>query len=596
LDAFPSSTNVKTSASPNPSPAEPFYRASGYALVLAALRSLGITAAGLFSTALAVGAVLHAINAGLIAVLARRWFGPVAALVAGLLCALNPVLVHYSTQALDAVPALTLFLAGLVFIAPYLGTPAGTGNAGRWFGASLCWAAATLMRPNYLLVWALLPLLALPGWRTRPGRRQFAAAFIGGLLFLAMAGWQHRVSGVAGFMPWQGAYNLWAANQPGANGRYYTQHLSLPPELAEKNPTRSESLILYKQETKKPPTDIAAMNAHWRARFLGYVVQHPFAWLGQLARKAYALLNNWEQYNNKTYAFHHDLSPWLRWNPLGFGVLFLLGIIGATRLALLSPRTVASLALIAAVTAASIVLFFVSARFRLPLAALATALAGGAFASPAYWRIWSLGRRQILGIVIIACSLLTFSNLDGVQDRRTFVQDHALLARAAATVGDDALAWTESQAALALQPGHPDAIRIAVASYFNRLLDSTASPADAPAWRQACVALLNDSRTDAADLRAVAAIAYWQAGSSDLALSVWRELRSTPSALAARLLVRDATSSRADFAALPPAAWSQPLVRLAAVELALSTPPGVMLGSPSQVAATVQRIFSRPTR
>ena len=98
-------------------PAEPFYRATGYALGLAALRGLGVTAAGLFSTALALGAVLHAVNAGLVALLARRWFGPAAALIAGLLCALNPVLVHYSTQALDAVPALTLFLAGLVSIA-----------------------------------------------------------------------------------------------------------------------------------------------------------------------------------------------------------------------------------------------------------------------------------------------------------------------------------------------------------------------------------------------------------------------------------------------------------------------------------------------
>ncbi len=302
-------------------PAEPFYRASGYALVLASLRSLGVAAGALFSTALALGAVLHAVNAGLVALLARRWFGPGAALAAGLLCALNPVLVHYSTQALDAVPALTLFLAGLVCLAPFLGTPAGSGGAGRWIGASMFWAAATLMRPNYLLVWALLPVLALPGWRTRPGRRQFAAAFTGGLLFLATAGWQEKVSGVAGFLPWQGAYNLWAANQPGFHGRYYTQHLSLPPALAEKNPARAESMLLYQQETGRPPTDIVAMNAHWHAKFLGYVGQHPFAWFGQLARKFYALLNDWEQYNNKTFAFHHDLSPWLRWNPLTFGVL-----------------------------------------------------------------------------------------------------------------------------------------------------------------------------------------------------------------------------------------------------------------------------------
>ena len=577
-------------------PAEPFYRAQGYALLLAGLRTLGVTAGGLFSAALALGAVLHAANAGLISLLARRWFGPVAALAAGLLCALNPVLVHYSTQALYAVPALTLFLAGLVCLAPFLGAPAGTGGTARWIGASGCWAAATLMRPNYLLAWALLQVLALPGWRTRPGRRQFAAAFTGGLLFLATAGWQEKVSGVSGFLPWQGAYNLWAANQPGSNGRYYTQHVSLPPVLAEKNPARAESMLLYQQETGRPPTDIAAMNAHWHAKFLGYIVQHPFAWLGQLGRKAYALLNDWEQYNNKTYIFHHDLSPWLRWNRLGFGILFLLGFIGAFRLVVESPRTAASLALIAAVTAASVLLFFVSARFRLPLAALATALAGGAFMSPAHWRTWPLARRQILAVGWILSALLTFSTFDGVRSRATLVQDHALLARAAATVGDDALAWSEAQAALALQPGHPDAGRIAVASYFNRLLDGTALPADEANWSKACGDLLDDARTDAPDLRAVAILAVWRSGQHAGAVALWRKLDATPSAWAARVLAQDESVSRADFSALPASAWAQPLVRLAAGQVGVVPPAGITLDSPARVAGQVKRIlYPAPT-
>ena len=572
--------------------AEPFYRAQGYALVLAALRELGVTASGLFSATLALGAVLHAVNAGLVALLARRWFGPGAALIAGLLCALNPVLVHYSTQALDAVPALTLFLAGLVLIAPALAAPPYTGRTGRWIGASLCWAAATLMRPNYLLVWIVLPLLATRGWRTHLGRRHFAASFTGALLFLAAAGWQQQVSGVAGFLPWQGAYNLWAANQPGAHGRYYVQHLSLPPELAEKNPARAESVLLYQQDTGKTSGTIAAMNDHWHARLFGYVVQHPFAWLGQLARKLYALLNDWEQYNNKTYAFHHALSPWLRWNPLSFGILFVLGVAGAARLIAQSRHTAASLALITAACTASVLLFFVSARFRLPLAAIATVLAGGALAAPTFWAAWSPVRRQILVLLLMAATLLTFSEFDGVQSRTTFVQDHALLARAAATVGDDALAWSEANAALALQPGHPDAVRIAVASYFNQLHDGTAEAMEEPFWRNACAELLNDSRSDAPDLRAVAALAFWRVGPHDAALAVWRELRTTPSALAARLFAQDGSVSRNELTALPPAAWNQPLVRLAAVRFSIPPPAGVILESPAVVAARAKRIFS----
>jgi hypothetical protein len=573
--------------------AEPFYRAAGYPLVLAVFRTLGVTANGLFAVALALGALLHAVNAGLVALLARRWFGPAAALAAGLLAALHPVFVHYATQALDATPALTLFLAGLVLIAPTLGAaPADPPSFRRWIGASLCWAAATLMRPNYLLVWATLPVLAAWGWRTPLGRRLLLAATSGAGLFLVAALWQWQVSGTAGFLPWQGGYNLWAANQPGAHGRYYVQHLSLTPDQAQENPARAESVLLYQQETGRTTDEIGAMNAHWRARFLDYVWHHPVAWVGQLARKAYALLNDWEQYNNKTFAFHQARSPWLRWNPLGWGLLFVLGTAGAARLAVVSPRTVRPLALIAGAVAVSILLFFVSARFRLPLTALATALAGGAIAGPGFWRSWPAARQgALLGLLVVA-GLLTFSTFDHVRDRTTFVQDHALLARAAASTGDDALAWHEALAALDLQPAHPDARRLAVASHFNLLLAGNARPADELRWRAACADLLNDSRTDAPDLRAVAALAIWRAGQPDTARAIWRQLGPTPSALAARLLVRDATATPADLAALPPAAWDQPLVRLAAVQLAIPPPAGVGLDSPAQVAGQVLRILT----
>ena len=585
-------------------PAEQFYRAQGYALLLAGFRGLGLPTGGLFSAALVLGSLLHAVNAGLTAAIARRWFGPAAALAAGLLLALNPVLVHYATQALDAVPALTCFLAGLAFIAPSLTTP-GAVSPTRWAAASLSWAAATLLRPNYLLVWLTLPLLAW--WLSRPRVPRGAprpqvpywvtcgplvAALAGAVLFFAMAGWQRSVSGAAGFLPWQGAYNLWASNQPGTHGRYYTQHASLPPVLAEINPARAESMLLYQTETGRPPTNIARMNEHWRARFLGYVVQHPFAWFGQLGRKLYALLNDWEQYNNKTYAFHQALSPWLRWNPLGWGLLFVLGLAGAVRLVAHSPRTAAALALVTAAATASILLFFVSARFRLPLAALATVLAGGALGAPGFWSAWTRPRQLALGVLLVAGAFLTFSNFDDVRSRATFVQDHTLLARAAASVGDDALAWREAQGALALQPGHPDALRLAVASYFNQLLEGAAAPAHESRWRECCLQLLDERRTDAPDLQAVAVLAVWRAGHHDVAVAAWRQLGDTPSALAARVLAHDPTATTSALAALPPEAWAQPLFRLAAVQLDISPPSGVMLAAPAPATGQVQRLFA----
>jgi Dolichyl-phosphate-mannose-protein mannosyltransferase len=443
-------------------PAAPFYRAPGYALLLACFRLAGVPASGLFPAALLLGAILHAVGAALAATVALRWFGSRSALIAGLLYGLDPVLVHFATQALDSTLSLTLFLAGLNSLAAAVDKP---GKLRPWVSAGLFWAAATLVRPNFLLVWLALPVIALlqrGPWRGRV--RILAAALCGVLLFGAASAWQRSVGGGTGFLPWQGPYNLWAANRPGANGRFYTQHISLPPELARANPARAESILLYAQETNGAPPGISEMNAHWRRRFLSEVAHHPLRWMRLMAHKAYALLNNWEQYNNTTYAFHKALSPWLRWNPLCWGVLLVLAVGGGARLACESPRAAAALALTAAACTASILLFFVSARFRLPLAALCAVLAGGALGSPGFWRGWTPGRRAALAACTALAAVITFSSLGGVADTSTFVQDHVLLARAAYTVGDDATALLEAREALKLQPWHPDAKAIEAAA------------------------------------------------------------------------------------------------------------------------------------
>jgi 4-amino-4-deoxy-L-arabinose transferase-like glycosyltransferase len=583
-------------------PAEPFYRAPGYALALAGLRWIGLPANGLFSAALLIGVGLHALNTLLVARLARQWYGVGAAWVAGLLCALHPVFVHYATQALDATPGLTFFLLGLNFFAVAGDSPKA---ARHWAAASACWAAATLMRPNFFFVWLVLPAIAV--FECLHGKmfrwRRTAAALTGALLLGGMALWQWQVSGVAGFLPWQGSYNLWVANKPGANGRYYVQQVNLqqpniPAALAADNPARGESIWLYQRETGRSPTDIPAMNAYWRQHFINYIAGHPGPWLGLLARKTYALLNDWEQYNNKTFAFHKARSPWLRWNPLSWGVLFVFGVAGMARLGAERPRDAPKLALIAAAYAASVLLFFVSARFRLPLAALLCVLSGGALSEPAFWKTWSRPKKFALGGTVLLAAAITFSSFDHVRDHRTFMEDHALLAEAAATMGDDHTAWTEARAALRMWPSHPGALRIAVASYFNLLLAGNERPFDEPDWTQACRNFLAAPTGDAPDLRAVAALALWRSGEHETALGAWRQLGSTPDAMAARILVSDlivAPADRKRFSTIIDEAWSHPLVRLAAARLDLNAPPGTLPEEPAAMATLAARLLDRKT-
>ena len=613
-------------------PREPFYRAGGYPLLLALLRVFGVPTGGLFTAALFLGAVLHALNAALVARIAGAWFAPRqpgtatapgrsdekmrpgagaargAALIAGLLYALNPVLIHYSTQALDAVPALTFFLLGLAAIARELtivarASPPASSAPGsehpchaawRWVLASVAWVAATLCRPNYLPAWCGLVLLAVVfSIRARTGRVA-AAALAGVVCFAAFAGWQQRVSGVAALLPWQGTYNLWAANAPGAHGRYFVQRAAIPSALAQQNPTRLESIYLFRQETGRAPADHRELNAHWRRRFLERITRDPIDWLGQLGRKTYALLNDWEQYNNKTYAFHQARSPWLRWNPLGWGVVFVLGTAGFARLAADMPRLARRVALLAATLALSVLLFFVSARFRLPLAALATVLAGGALAAPQVWRPWSRRAPLLLAGGVAAAAAVTFSRFDHVRDRATFIMDHSLIAQVAFTIGDYDTAWREANAALELHPAHREALRVAVSAHFNRIVSGERAAEAEPRWLAAAERLLSQPANEERELRAVAAIALWRAGRRVDALNEWQNLGGTASAVAARLLLGDRSVSAGDLARAPAPLWDQPLVKLAAAALRIRPPAGVSVpDDPARAQAVIENLFGR---
>src|SRR5690606_1478030 len=101
-------------------PPGPFYRAMGYPLLLAAIHAFGVPASLLHPVALLLGVFWHAASAALVAVWARRLTGnrTIAPWLAGLLFALNPVLVHFATQTTDGALATWLFLIGAVAFTP----------------------------------------------------------------------------------------------------------------------------------------------------------------------------------------------------------------------------------------------------------------------------------------------------------------------------------------------------------------------------------------------------------------------------------------------------------------------------------------------
>lgn len=500
-------------------PAEPFYRALLYPALLS-LFPFPLWMAPFF------GLLCHWLNALLCGLMARRlWQNTAAAWLAGLIYAVYPVSLYFSVQILDITFALTLFLLGVYGLLRLRERPS-------WWLAALAGGAAglaVLARPNFLPAVLLFPALAV--WLTYCHGRKWRPALMGGLALLApllgffalQGGINHALSGEFRVLPWQGSYNLYAANREGANGKYFVQQLAFDEVARGMNPTRMESEYLYRQQAgPEATTSVAAMNAHWRAKLIESISEDPLRWLGLMGRKAAYLVNDWEQYNNLSYAYQKDRFPLLRWNPLGWGIL-LLGAAAALMLGWrrLGRQEASAVALVALAYAAGLLLFFVSARFRLPLAPFLCVGCGGLallVRERGWWR--RPGAGFAIGLLALLATL-SYGDWWQARDRDTFIQDEVLLADAALRSGADAKALKYADKALARDPARQDVRRLQVSARFNLWLKAEGPAAEAH-WEALLGAIQKIEQADAMTWF-VRGVIEWRSGAREAAVAAWRE-------------------------------------------------------------------------
>jgi len=505
-------------------PHESFYRAMLYPAVLAVPLKLGLPGESLPAFAAIFGLLCHfAITLGVARLAARLWAGPnekQAALLAAALWGFNPVALFYAVDVLDTVPSLALFVWGLVWYAR-----PGTRKVDSIVGGVFL-GLAVAARPHFLpVVFMATAVRALLAGRRKAQYADMSACFSALAVLLVVGGVDARWGGEFHLMPTQGAYNFYAANLPGANGRYYTQKVLFAEITPGENPARKEAEALYAQATQTPPPhSMAEMNAYWRAQAWANITTNPMAWLKLMAKKTYYLLNDFDQYNNQTYAWHQAESPWLKWNYLGWGILFVMAV-GAVPLAwrrvhseeTIRPKLL-GLLLVFCTYAAGVLLYYASGRFRLPLMALLCVPAAG-------WAANLPMEKKKKGLCLGAMLLpvmLTFSNLFAAHDTSTFIQDELLSANAAAQTGNDELAEKYAQQALLLDPTRPDARRIALVSYFN-LTTTDAKTYDTLRGWQAQLKLLPGLELPDASSNLAAGMAYWKTGDKATALKIWKD-------------------------------------------------------------------------
>ncbi|MEM7201416.1 MAG: tetratricopeptide repeat protein [Planctomycetota bacterium] len=391
--------------------------------------------------------VLGAAACALLARLGERLFDRRVGTLAGLLLALYPPAIFFDGIVQKTSLAVTLSVGALAALLPH-------DTAGRWQRAGLAGVllgALALVRQNALILAPLAVAWILTSPAAR-GRRAAASAALALGLALPLAPWALRNNAVLGDLvlttPNLGQ-NFAMGNHADATGTYFA---------FERGTGRAELeqrawVAAARQRLGREPT-AAEVSTHFLAEAWAWIRAHPLDWLTVLGRKALALVAAYEAFDTEDYYLYrqHSTLVGVLDRVFHFGVLLPLAVAGLA----LTRRRWRGLWLAygwLVLGAVSLVLFFVLARYRMPLVPVLVwfAAAGIVRAADAMkrgqWRSLAIPATLALGAAVL-------SAFASSHPRRTDPVSHTNHATVLRDAGRSAEAVAELRQALALRADH----------------------------------------------------------------------------------------------------------------------------------------------
>lgn len=344
----------------------PFFRAPLYPLFLGAL--VKVFGAGAASGTLGIRlaqSVLGGLTAVLTYRLGSRAFGPPVGALAGVIVALSWVLVAFDAELLIPVVFVPLLLLALERLLWWNFEDAPK----KALVVGVCFGLAAVARPNIL---ALMPVLfAWTIWCSRSALSTAwgtaAALTVGTLLPIAPVTIHNVLEGDASLVATQAGVNLWIGNNPQSDGA-----TAIVPGTPDGWWEGYYGAIAKAEEAEGRDLLPSEVSAHYGGKALVWMVSHPMDAARGWIHKARLLLGAEEIANNQDIEFTAFRTlPFLRWSPVRWDVLLGLSAVGffiasRTRTGGAS-RSAKTLLLYLGVYSATIVLFFVNSRFRVPL-------------------------------------------------------------------------------------------------------------------------------------------------------------------------------------------------------------------------------------
>ena len=385
----------------------------------------------------AVQAAVGSLSCVFVYFIGRRLFGARGALCAALVTAFYGPLIHFDAQPLIPVLHIVLILGGLLMLlraagiggaVPPIGPipPGGAPSARsrrRCLGAGVLWGLAATATPNILLA---VPAAAWWAWR-RIRAAAAARLFLLGVVLpiVVVTARNYFVAGDAVLISSNGGINFYVGNNPD-----YDRTIRLRPGGEfERLAQEPENIGIVKA---------SARSSYFASRAWQFLRGYPAEAWRLYVRKAKDLIAGREIPRNQDQYVYRGFSPLFALLVWRFGVSFPFGLVAPLAVASAfarardtatsgTPKTAPEgrrdglglLLLYAAAYALSILLFFPTDRYRLPLVPVAALCAGnllGALRS-------SLRRPQ--AIAALAFGLVLF-NLDAFRPGESYPEEEAL--------------------------------------------------------------------------------------------------------------------------------------------------------------------------
>ncbi len=355
--------------------------------------------------------LLGSIACVLVAHAAWRLVSPRAGIVAGVVLALYPPAIFFDALLQKTVLDAFLISVAIWIVSAILTQPARTW---RWIGLGVTLGALSLTRENALALVAVVAAWALVAPESDSGQQPLArraaaqlAPFVLGaaLVLLPVAVRNYAVGGGFYLTTSQFGTNLYLGNNARTDGTAG----SLVGGRGSAEYERQDAIDLAERATGRTLSP-GEVSSYWTGQALDYITSQPGSWLKLMARKFALLWNRAEAFDTESQESYAEWSTPLRLlGPLGhFGILVPLACFGVW-VTWPARSRLWILYVLAGAYAASIVVFFIYARYRFPLVPFLVIFAAAGLAEGAGF-LRQRSRNQIMTAAAVAAGVAIATN------------------------------------------------------------------------------------------------------------------------------------------------------------------------------------------